>query len=365
MANTNDYGFIGLADLASQRVATVGVNRVFTAVQTQAAEYSRVMNAILGNWAERSTVAQEQYELPGSGTLQPLDADGNPLPVLPSGNYQVGFPIQGGGTAWGTNRVTRALLTVEEAQRFTIDAEQRDADWMIRHMLAALLDDTSWTFNDVWPSVAGQKGLGNVTVYPLANGDATVYGRKSNQAAAVDDHYGAQAADISDAANPFATIRQELIEHPSNMNGNVTAYVASDLTADIEGLAGFVEVDDPQVVYGTNTDRLPYAEFADMGPGDAVLGRVDRVKIVEWGSLPSGYIVAKVDDKAPLRMRELPAAELQGFFPELHNVDGNHWVNRMLRYAGFAVADRVAAYVYQVGNATYQIPTGFETPLAV
>lgn len=365
MANTNDYGFIGLADLASQRVVEVGVNRVFSAVQAQAAEYTRVMNQMLGNWAERTTTAQEQFELAGSGTLQPLDADGNPLPVLPSGSYQTGYPIQGGGTAWGTNRVTRALLTVEEAQRFTIDAEQRDADWMVRHMLAALLDNTSWTFNDVYPSVLGQKGLGNITVYPLANGDAVTYGRKSNQAAATDTHYGAQAADISDAANPFPTIRTELIEHPSNMNGNITAYVASDLTSDIEGLAGFVEVDDPQVIYGNDTSRVAHSEFAETGPGDAVLGRVDRIKVVEWSALPSGYIIAKVDDKMPLRMRELPAAELQGFFPEQHNVDGNHWVNRMLRYAGFGVADRVAAYVYQVGNGTYQIPTGYATPLAV
>ena len=43
--------------------------------------------------------------LGSGGTLQPLDEWGNPLPVKDEGVYDVAFPIQGGGTAWGDNRV--------------------------------------------------------------------------------------------------------------------------------------------------------------------------------------------------------------------------------------------------------------------
>lgn len=365
MANVNNWGLVGLEDLASQRVAQVGVERVYSAVAESLREYTRTLNELLAGWATPTTSAQMQFELASSGTLQPIDEHGNPLPRVPSGSYQVAFPIQGGGDAWGNDRITRAMLTVEEANRFTVSAQQRDADWMIRHLLAALLDDTSWTINDRFPVAPGVDPLGTITIQPLANGDAVTYGRKGAQVASGDDHYLAQAADISDAANPFPTIRAELLEHPSNMNGPITAYVASDLTADIQGLAGFVEVDDPRVMYGANTDRVGYEEFGNTGPGDAVLGQIARVRVVEWGALPSGYIVAKMDGKAPLRMRQLYTPELQGLFPESYNVDGNHLVERVLRYAGFGVADRVAAVVYQVGNGTYQIPSGFATPLAV
>ena len=129
------YGFIGLTDLFNQRVQAVGPARVYDAVNASAAEYTRVVNALLSEFAERTIDAQIQFELPGDGSLQPLDADGNPLPVLPSGSYTVAFPIQGAGTAWGTNRITRALMTVEESNRATLDALQKDADWNTRHLL--------------------------------------------------------------------------------------------------------------------------------------------------------------------------------------------------------------------------------------
>ena len=41
------YGFTGLEDLFNQRVQTVGPARVYDAVQQSAAEYTRVVNALL------------------------------------------------------------------------------------------------------------------------------------------------------------------------------------------------------------------------------------------------------------------------------------------------------------------------------
>ena len=72
------FGFISLQDLYNQRIQDVGLTRVFTAVQQSAAEYTRVANAVLSEFAVRTIAAQTQVELPGDGSLQPLDADGNP-----------------------------------------------------------------------------------------------------------------------------------------------------------------------------------------------------------------------------------------------------------------------------------------------
>lgn len=362
MANLVAYGFHDLQSLFSSRVAEVGTERIYTAVRESAAEYSRQVNGIMSTMVERTAVAQEQIELAGDGTLQPLDEYGNPVPVVPSGYYQVAYPIQGGGTAWGTNRVSRELLTVDEANRNTLDAQRRDADWMSRHFLAAILDNTTWTFNDkIGPN--GAKGLGNITVQPLANNDSVKYNRRGGSAAAADNHYLAQANAISSVDNPFPTIREELQEHPMN-SGPLVAYIASDLRPDVEGLPTFIEVNDPNLRYGLSSDQVNGT--VDPGPGDEVLGYIkgENIWVVEWRSMPSSYIITHSRGAgAFVKMREYPVASLQGFFPEQFSPDGNLQEMRMIRYGGFGVSMRVAACAMYIGAGAYAIPTGFSTPL--
>lgn len=360
------YGFSGLQSLYNTRVQQAGPTRVWTAIQESLEEYNRVVNGLMTAFVERTTIAQEQIELPGDGTLQPLTDDGNPLPVLPSGSYQVAYPIQGAGTAWGENRVARALMTVEEADRNTADAMRKDKDWLIRHILAALFDNATWTFADkVGPN--GSKGLGNITIQPLANNDSVTYVRRGGSSA-TDNHYLAQAAAIANATNPFPGLRTELIEHPSN-SGPFVAYLASDQVATATALTEFVEADDPDIRYGADSDTLSVLRSDILGPGDEVLGKTksSNIWLVEWGALPSGYLVtlALGSGTKALKMREYEAPELQGFFPERADIDGNHLVSRMLRYAGFGASNRVAAAVMRIGNASYAIPTGYDAPLAV
>lgn len=355
------YGFVGLEHLFQTRVAQAGVARIWTAVQESAAEHTRQINALMGSMVERTVAAQEQYELPVSGVLQPLDEWGRPRPVKPQGSYQVGYPIRGGGFAWGGNRITNALLTVEEANRNTISAQAADANWLKYHLLAALLDNTAWTFHD--ETQGALKGLGDISIYPLANGDAVTYMRRDGSMA-VDTHYYAQLAAIDDSNNPFPTIYAELNEHPSNQGGPMVAYVASNLKTAIEGLTGFTEEPDPDVEQGSGTAVL--VGSLDRGFGDQVLGKVNKMWIVEWGVLPDGYMIAHAQGGGPiLKMREYPAAELQGLFPEQFTPDGNLTESRLLRFAGFGVANRIGAVVAQIGNATYQIPTGWSTPLVL
>lgn len=360
---TTTFGLLKTSDLYAQRVTTVGIQRVYDAVRSHVQEYTRVLNEFVQAMAEKTTIAQEQFELPGDGTLQPLDEDGNPLPVLPSGSYQVGYPIQGGGTAWGTNRVSRELMTVEEAERNTLDAERRDADWMIRHILAAILDNVAWTYNDK-VGANGAKGLGPISIQPLANGDAVTYVRRGATDPATDNHYLAQSDAIDDTHNPFPAIEAELSEHPSNGNRRILCYVASNIKDDIMDLATFVPVADPNV---SDPNEATATNVPNPGFGDEVLGYIKGTKcwIVLWSYLPDGIIFSKVEGKTILKMREYPAGALQGFFPENHNVDGNHLITRMIRYAGFGVSDRVAACVMLIGAGSYSIPTGYDAPLPV
>ncbi len=356
MANLNSYGFLSLADIAADRVANGNVRVVSEAIAASVAEHNRQVQAALAELVERTTDYMRRYKIGGGGTLQPLDEWGNPKPVQDVGRYDVAFPIQGGGTAWGDNRVSRALMTVSEADRYTLAALRRDADWMKRHILAALLDNTSYTYVD--------PEFGSLTVQPLANGDAVTYLKKDGTPA-TDTHYYAQAAAIADGANPFPTLLDELSEHVEN-DGPYVAYVPTALKASIMGLATFHDVADPNIRLGDGQSQL--IGSIDRGFGDKLIGYVDPgVWVVEWSVLPAthGLMVARGASTPALAMREYPSPALQGLFVENHSPDGNLNEYRMIRYAGFGALNRTAALAFYIGGGAYTIPTGYTTPLAV
>jgi hypothetical protein len=278
--------------------------------------------------------------------------------VIETGHYDVAFPLQGAGTAWGDNRVSRALMTVADANRYTLEAQDKDSDWMVRHMLAATFDNAAWTFVDAL--------YGSLTIRPLALASDSITYVRAGGAMSTDTHHLAQAAGIADATNPFQTIYDELMEHPSN-SGPVVCYIPNGLVASVRALTNFIPVPNPMIRYGIGSDQ--YAGPTNPGFGEEVLGTVDRCVIVQWRALPANYILAHAQGGGPiLKMREYPAAELQGFFPEFDDKDGNLRETRMLRYAGFGVSNRIGAVVYMVtsGNgSTYAIPSGYDAPLSV
>ncbi|MFH1486079.1 MAG: hypothetical protein ABIH46_08415, partial [Chloroflexota bacterium] len=310
MANTLAYGFVGTEHLSAERVSSVGIETVYAMVAESLVEYSRQVNGLMASMVERTTTAKERRAQPGTGTLQPLDEWGNPLPVREAGYYDVAYPVQGAGTAWGTNRISRALMTVEEANRQTIEMLRRDADWMRRHIMAALFDNVAWTYNDRVGS-GGADGLGNITVEALANTDTVTYLRTGG-AMAVDEHYMAQANAIDDNNNPFDDIYTELMEHPVNGGGPVVVYVATNLTSSISALTNFTDVGDPDLRYGVGVDQI--ATPFDRGLGDEVLGKCDKCWIVEWKGLPDSYAIAHAQGGGPvLKMREYDSPSIQGF----------------------------------------------------
>lgn len=353
MANSTAYGFVTLKDIFRERVMD-NLEIVQTAVQQSIDEYQRQMDEMLNILVQRTDRYSLRYQLPGSGTLQPLDEHGNPLPVLPSGYYDVAFPIQGAGIAWGDNRVTRALMTVQDANRFTLTVQNADLDWMARHILATVFTNTTWTYTD--------PDHGSLTVQPLANGDTVTYVRRGGTSS-TDTHYLAQANAIDNSNNPFPTLYSELMEHPSN-DGPYVAYIPSNLKSAVTGLSTFVEIGDPDIQTGANTDTV--VGNLSQGFGDEVLGKSDNMWIVEWSRLPDNYILAVAQGADPIvGMREYPSERLQGLFPEFQNVDGNRYLYKYIRYAGFGVMNRVGAAVMRIGNASYAIPTGYSAPLAV
>lgn len=352
---TTLYGFLQLKDLFTERVTTVGQALVADAINQSVAEFNRQVDAMTGLFVRSITDPKLRYRSAALARSQPLDENGRARPIKRAGYYDLAFPIQESGNAWGANYVTQVKMTVEEAHEITQTLLTGDLIWMRDHILAALFTNVSWTFAD------GQ--YGDLTIMPLANSDAVTYLQMNGAGAgATDTHFLAQASAIDDSHNPYPTIYTELIEHPEN-GGQVISLIPTNLVATTEALATFRPVSDPNV-RPADTLNVLTGNLGVKVPGD-VRGYADKVWIVEWPSLPDSYIVSVTSDGAPpLGKREDPEPELRGFKQVAVREDHPFWESQWLRRVGFGSWNRVGAVVTRIGNASYAVPTNYTSPMS-
>lgn len=348
-------GLLNQADLAAQRVTTIGVRQVFDAIDQSLIEHNRQLNALMNLFVRRTTEFQVQYELAGVTRNQPLDANGRARPILTTGSYTVAFPIIDSGNAWGKNWKTSVKLTVGEVARIVSMIMDGDSRWMRDHVLAALFFENStspWTIVD-------EGGHGTLSIYGLANGDTTTYQILAGaDSAATDDHVKGAAAVT---AAVFLDIHDELVEHPENQ-GEVIVLIPTASKAAVEGLAGFYPIADPNLRSGSGVTEL--ARSLNVAVPGTVFGYIEGCWCVEWRSMPAGYLIGTTVGGVPaLGMREEPEAELQGFNRVAERNDYPWFESQYARSCGFGAWNRVGAIVYKTDNATYAIPTGYTSPM--
>lgn len=354
-ANVLTWGFTQWADQVDELVSVIGESVVFKAVEDSASHQTEKFAELMSSLVQVTTDHKKTMQLPGGGTLQPLDENGNPYPVKEGGSHEVALPMQNAGTAWGTTRESRASMTIKQMNRFVLENSKRDTEWMRIRIMAAFLDNTTWSYADKKTSI------GTLTIQPLANADGTLYpiiggGTEDSQ------HYFATSDPIDDDHNPFPTIYTQLKQHFGN-EGNVIAFVPTSLKTTIEALSDFTAVVDVDIEVGAMAETIrantaPIKQF-----GDEVLGKVNKVWIVEWKRLPAGYIFAYDDGaEAVVGQRQMEAQALRGFFAEEGVSNGTLKSTNLIRYAGFGILNRVGAVVYQIGNGSYEVPDSGSTP---
>ena len=356
MPNPVLFGFWDLQHLFAQRATNQRIPEITTAVDRSIAEHNRQFAAFMALFVRRTTEYKLRYVTRGSDRLQPLDENGRALPTMsPKSTYDVDFPIQDAGTAWGTNRITRLKMTVEEANQITAEKVQADMAWVWDHMMAALMANASWAFTD--------KEHGALNIQPLANGDGTLYARRNSFVLSADNHLLFQAAAISNSsgANPFPNIRQELIEHPENGNVVLSLIPPGLLTA-TEGLADFVGYDDPDIAPGQDAPRL-IGRLQAQTPAE-IIGKTDGNWIGVWDQVPDNRIISTTIGGEPtLGMREHPEAELQGFLRVDDRNDLPYYESHYVRHAGFGAWNRTGSTVTAVGESSYVVAPGFASPM--
>ncbi len=349
------YGFQNLQDLASARITGSLVEASNVAITAAVTEHNRVMDALIALFCQRTTQYTQRYAQIGSAKLQPLDDNGRARPIKPSGYYDVAFPIEEGGAAWGANYVTRAKMTVGDAERITSMMLQADALWVRDRVLAGLFSDTAWTFTDPF--------YGSLSIQVPANGDTVTYLRKNGTSSTDTHQLGMANAIGSGADNPFPTIFDELTEHPEN-RGQVICFIPSGLKATVTALATFIETPDGNVVLGSGSNTLRVNGPGVPVPGTVIGYETSGCWIVVWDAIPASRILSVMTDgPRALAMREDPEPELQGFKKVAERNDHPFYENQFLRRAGFGAWNRVGAHVTEIGDASYDVPTGFVAPI--
>jgi hypothetical protein len=347
------YGLLQMADLADQRVTEVGVEAVTTSIEQSVAEHNRQLDAIMSLFVTRTTNFKSRFWAAANARLQPLDNSGRALPIKPAGKYDVAWPIQMGGTAWGHDYVTGVKMTVGETARMTAAMLDADSRWVRDHILAALFYKSStnpWTFID--------DEHGSLSIYGLANGDSTVYNLMSgSDAGATDDHL---LFDDTPAADTFQAMYDELMEHPEN-GGEVIAFIPTNLKSTVQGISTFYPMEDPDLRIGSASTVLA-GSLGRAVPG-TVLGKVEKVWVVEWKSLPDDYMIGvTTEGERALAMREDPEPTLRGFKQVAVREDHPWYERQYLRRAGFGAWNRVGSVVYKDASS-YASPTGYGSPM--
>jgi hypothetical protein len=360
-----NYGIWQERDLAlDAQAADVDREALLGAQQTTLAEHNAEINALAGIFSELQIKPQASVRTGSTNRFQNLDEFGRPLPVKGRGQYIVGFPLWKGGTAEGFDFWTHEQMSVQDFADSLDLMLQGHSLWVRDNMLSPIFyNGAGLTYTDV------RQGE-DLTVYGLANGDTTLFGR-TGAASAIDSHYTFQAAAIDAANNPYPAQYTELTEHPENAGSRIVAFVASDQIAATKLLPGFADANSSIIntvpATGDQTTEPLFAPGLNLPLASSMtyVGVHENTFIVQWSSLPSGYIIHVAVDSSvkPLGRREYERPSMRGLinlgepmarFP--------YTQNNYVAALGFGAKNRVAASVIKIA-ASYAAPTAYPFPL--
>src|SRR5690349_8038012 len=95
------YGFRNLGDVRNERVTDNRIEVVRTALTESLDQHEADTRNMLALFCERVTKAKLRFKAPISNRSQKLDEMGRALKVKMAGFYDVGFPLDKWGDAWG------------------------------------------------------------------------------------------------------------------------------------------------------------------------------------------------------------------------------------------------------------------------
>lgn len=365
-ASALTYGFTDLASEKATRIEQIGIMETFERVQQWNTEINRVYDEIFNTFCvrdERWNINPiMKYQLPSAVRAQYVDEFGVAQPGIEEGFTQVGLPLWRYELAHGLSYEGLQKITVEEFSRKLARIERGDRQEGIRQFLWALFNNVDYTF------VSREEALPDIPVKCLANTDGELYILRSNADPAEAEHYTAQAAAISDTADPFPGIKQLLTSYVgTSVNDRIVTFVGDSTNATaINELSGFHRVDRTKFTkWGDIVSLTEQGADTYIGMGEEVLGEHEEgIIVVRWQSVPANYLLSiNLDAPPPVGIREDQALSLRGLFNiNATEQQGNLLLSRYRRKIGMAPVNRTAATVRRIGNGSYAIPASIVQP---
>lgn len=358
------YGLHDLESLKARRIQEIGISEVNTRLLMWQNEVNRLFDATMGTF----TVRDERWNMqpitriqsPSVGYAQFVDEYGVAKPREETGYFEQGLPLMRYEDAIGLSYEALQKITVEEFSRQLAALERRDKRTAMLLFWFAVFYSTNWTFT------SKEANLPNIPVKAGANNDGDLYVIRGVAAPTASQHYTAQAAAISDSADPFPAIKSLATQYAgTTSNDRVVAFIGdSTNVANIKALSGFNRLDRTKfTAWGDQVSLVDMSADVYLGMGDEVLGEHEEgVLVVRKQDLPANYIAwFNLDAPAPIGIREDEVATLRGLF----NIDavensGNTILRRFRRKIGFAAVNRTGFGVHRVGNGSYAAPAPYD-----
>jgi hypothetical protein len=355
------FAALGLADTDRSFVNTLGQRVVYDAVAQVLAQHNADLQAAYRVFiGEETSDFKRRYKLPGGGYLQRRGGSAQSAAVKATGQWDVAFPLEDFGAALVGDDVSLAYMNMQELNRHIDTITQQDINTVRREILKALLANSDFSFEDPLN--------GTLTCVPLANGDEVLYPPVLG-AETEDTHnhlFGSNyaASSISDTNNPFPTIVSHLEEHFGAATGgeNIVTFINNVEAPKVETLADFDAVNDRFVIPGADINQLTGLPSALPG---RVIGRCDGSWVVEWRSLPPGYMLGVYMEPSvpkPLIMRTDPSdtglpTGLTLVSKDLeYPLEASHYRHRF----GVGVGNRLNGVIVQlVASTNYSVPSGY------
>jgi hypothetical protein len=347
------YGLLDTRDLqvANLRIAAVGEDRLFEALDEQLVAYNALMDELLGALTAPTRLHQRRFGASGSGEMLPA-AEYSRFDAQHIGPGQtLGFPIDRYGYALGWTRDYLRRATVGEVQKQADEAKRADFRLIIRLIKLALFTPTNSTFIDPVYGSTPVKALINADSSFIPDYDGVTFN------AATHTHYITSGGTTFTQANETA-VEKHIYEH--GIFGNLVLYINPDQEADVRAMTKFVPRQDPYIVN-------PLGEYARVSDNDYLhtIGRVGYAEVRKRNWMPTGYIFMynEYGDGSELN----PLARRLADDPEL-NEDNLVIVGQderfplraqwMERFIGFGAYNRLNGVVMQVtASGTYTAPT--------
>lgn len=366
------YGLHDMEEYADRTLESVGYQNIRSGVEEWLRAYTDITNRFLSLVMERNEVWNNspvaRRQIPYVLDFQPVDEDGKADPVTSYLTYEIGLPLFRRELADGVTWERSLVRTVQDVSDWLMQIQQADSRFFRTIAKRALFYNSGWTFYSHEEDVDVPA---TIPILPLANADSQTYPDKLGNYATA-QHYSAQAAQVSDSADPFPGIVSLHKTYATALRPQLVSFVnGTALVAGIRGLTDMYLVEPTRFVRpGTGVTTLDDAIQSNLYFGDEVIGEhASGVVVVQWDDLPDNYIVTMdfSDGNRPLGMREKKEQALRGLITRgpIFSHYGNEEVTRVRRIAGAGVVNRTAASVKFVaaGDTTYDVPTGY-TPLA-